>query len=253
MTEPSEESGSGTITVKMSKAIYEECKKIAESTGKGIRETIDNIFFTKLAMKKEEDGSISTDDANCSEFELAVKYLKNKDAIKYLTQAATLKYRQAQIALTNARIEKLKNDSKPNTITEYINKFCCPACSEQFSSPAQCMSHFNDKHEQEQETSRVHLCPFCTYERVFSSSGSLSAHILTEHKDRMTIVENHVKPPPSPIERPMPNVPPVIQEVKVYGCYCGQNFNTDMERAQHAVKCSWLQRYAEAQARRVTA
>ncbi|AFU58497.1 zinc finger C2H2 domain-containing protein [Candidatus Nitrososphaera gargensis Ga9.2] len=234
MTEKEEDAKSGTVTMKISSAIRDELKKIAEASGKSLHQVTEEVFFAKLAIQKEQDGAINKADAECSVFELAIKY--KVDVIKQLTAAANLKLKMEQIALTHDKREKLKNGDIPKI--EYRNKYCCPQCGEAFAEPLNCMSHFNEKHErQEQESKALYLCPYCPTERLCTSAGALQAHFLTEHKDRFN-------PPPSPIQRPIPNSPTVQEkiiyqdrEVKVYACMCGKLCKDITELGTHYIKC----------------
>lgn len=227
MTE--EEKKSGTISMKISTVIHEELKKIADATGKSLHQVTEEVFFAKLAIKKELDGAIQKDDEKCSVFELAIKY--KLDTLKQLTAAAGLKYKLVQI-------EKL---NKPDRI-EYINKFCCPACNATFETQYACMSHFNKEHEQhhEQDVQQVFVCPFCISERLCSTKAMLQAHVLTEHKDRFN-------PPPSPIQRPIPYRPEIViqkEEVRVYSCWCGYTCKSQHELGVHFCKCEKIKTIA---------
>lgn len=227
-----EEKKAAVISMKVSTAIHAELQKLADTTGKSLHTVTEEVFFAKLAIKKEQDGSIDKEDAKCSVFELAIKY--KIDVIKQLTASANLKLKLEQIATEQEKQKKLQNGG---TKIEYVDKFCCPSCMATFESQHLCMTHFNKSHEQDHEAKALYLCPYCTFERMCSSASALQAHMLVEHKEKFN-------PPPTPIQRPIPAIPPSIIEVKTYACFCGFTCKDITELGRHYAKCQKIRTIA---------
>lgn len=235
-----------TALLRVSKVIYEEVEKFAQDAKITLRDAADQIYFNKLASVIDPHALTDTDE-NLTPFKLAVKHVMNPRAIDALIKTARLDLLRVQTDIARKRLDFMEH---PPATVRYEDRvvFACPACTATFDSADGAMRHFNIAHPTPTNKAIGHTCPYCHTEMSFPTTGALRDHIGAYHKELFK-AENKpvINPPPSPI----PPLEVKTIEVKLFGCYCGGSWKTDIERATHAARCPWLANYVKVNAPRV--